>query len=338
MTVDAPTEVVELPMGDITADSRSSAPPDQASATTLPISPAAHHDLKGRAVLPSSPLAHTETAHSDEAPTEAYVGLDGPSVGSPSRGGPDDKTDVMEGAAIPLPPPRDRVRRTTNGEVQHQAAIDDSARHAGLDGLLADCPPGRWLPLREAVRALGSIESLYGIARDGTLKLREEAQHGVEVWVADRGCVEDDPTQPLAVPTAVDATISGAPQSSEASPQIGDFLAFIAESHERSLQLARENGALSERVPALERELEAARESATSHQQALDAMRERMGDVIEINLALTGLLEHPSPHGEPWPAAPAGRKRWPWLLMLTICIMSSPIIAWLIGWGHLLRG
>src|SRR5215207_5834975 len=101
MTVDAPTEVVELPMGDITADSRSSAPPDQASATTLPISPAAHHDLKGRAVLPSSPLAHTETAHSDEAPTEAYVGLDGPSVGSPSRGGPDDKTDVMEGAAIP---------------------------------------------------------------------------------------------------------------------------------------------------------------------------------------------------------------------------------------------
>jgi hypothetical protein len=32
------------------------------------------------------------------------------------------------------------------------------------------------------------------------------------------------------------------------------------------------------------------------------------------------------------------RARWPWLLMVTICIMSAPIVAWLIGWGHRLGG
>jgi hypothetical protein len=243
---------------------------------------------------------------------------------------------VTDGAAIPLPPPRDRGSRPTDGEVQRQTTIDDPAGRLGSDGRVADSRPGRWLLLRDAVREIGSLESLYRLARDGTLPSRENAQHGIEVWIADRDLPEGAPTRPLAVPAVADAAVSSTPLPSELATQIGAVLASLTESHERGLQIARENGALSERVPALERELETARASAASHQEALDALQRRLGAVIEANLALTDLLRPPSPDSERGQTPAADRVPWPWLLLISACVAAVAIFVWLIERGHVL--
>jgi hypothetical protein len=110
--------------------------------------------------------------------------------------------------------------------------------------------PGRWLILRDALREIGSLEHLYELARDGKLQSREGAVGQVEVWVADRDRFGGILTRP---PGAVG---SGDSCCSEAEHQVLALAASLVENHERHLELARENGALGERVAQLERQLE----------------------------------------------------------------------------------
>jgi hypothetical protein len=116
--------------------------------------------------------------------------------------------------------------------------------------------PGRWLPLRDALRAVGSLEQLYQLARDGKLQPRAEADGQVDVWVSDRECFGGAPTRFLDATRHADPLVSECSTFSEDGHQVAALIAPLVESHERHLELARENGALGERVARLQRQLE----------------------------------------------------------------------------------
>jgi hypothetical protein len=116
--------------------------------------------------------------------------------------------------------------------------------------------PGRWLPLRDALRAVGSLEHLYQFARDGKLQSREEADGQVEVWVTDRECFGGAPARLLDATRHSESLVSECSHCSEVGHQVAALVAPLVESYERHLELARENGALTERVAQLQHQLE----------------------------------------------------------------------------------
>jgi hypothetical protein len=116
--------------------------------------------------------------------------------------------------------------------------------------------PGRWLPLRDALRAVGSLEHLYQLARDGKLQPRAEADGQVDVWVSDRDCFGGAPTRFLDATRHAEPPVSECSTCSEAGHQVAALIASLVENHERHLELARENGALGERVARLQRQFE----------------------------------------------------------------------------------
>jgi hypothetical protein len=193
--------------------------------------------------------------------------------------------------------------------------------------------PGCWLPLRDAVREIGSLEYLYRLARDGTLQSREDPDHGVEIWVADQDRAAGVSAHPPDPPSAAASAIPAGPQAPDLATPIGLLLAPLAESHQRSLQLARENGALSERVPALEREVEVLRESVASQSAALELAHQRIDSVLAANIALTDML-HAGGQDNQRPA----RRRflWLWMLMVALSLASAAMLVSLIGSRYVL--
>jgi hypothetical protein len=147
--------------------------------------------------------------------------------------------------------------------------------------------PGRWLPLREAVRAVGSLERLNRLARDGMLQTRECADGEIEVWVAERDSYRA-PTGPFETDASFvadgQADATGVPEAStsEVSNAEAGLIEALAEAHERQITLAQENGTLRERLTALEHELGELRMQAAgslgpltqSHERHLELMRE----------------------------------------------------------------
>jgi hypothetical protein len=119
--------------------------------------------------------------------------------------------------------------------------------------------PGRWLQLRDAVQEIGSLEHLDRLAKDGRLQSRENAYGQLEVWVAHRHHFDDPSTRSLETGRPAESALPGGFRHTETDRQIAVLIAPLVESYERHVELARENGSLSERVVNLEREMDVLR-------------------------------------------------------------------------------
>ena len=87
---------------------------------------------------------------------------------------------------------------------------------------------------------IGSLERLYRLTQGGQLRLREDPNGRIEVWVAERERFDDAPVQPL---WAADPAVLASPAALDASGVAHRLVALIAplvESHERNIELARE--------------------------------------------------------------------------------------------------
>ena len=325
-------EVADERVGVLDPDwGRSEPPIDRAEAPeVVPDSPPADHASVDRAEAePVAPdladAARPDGLASGDGglPTEWPV-----DVASPS--GPPAQSSETRTRAIPLPPPRHYDPAAHVDDVPEAVNVSP-ARLDGVDDHADDPEPGSWLPLRDAVREIGSLESMYRLARDGKLQSREGGHDRIEVWVADRDRLADAPTGPLEVTRATETAVSTT-YAADLARQIAALMAPLSESHERNLQLARENGALSERVPSLERELQALRASTAADQHALDEVRQRLEAVVGANIALTDLLQSRALDRE-WeqpPPPPAPRRGfWSWLLLV---IGASFAVAVVVLW------
>jgi hypothetical protein len=157
------------------------------------------------------------------------------------------------------------------------------------DGHTADRgpEPGRWLPLRDAVRAVGSLERLNRLAKDGMLQTREGADGEVEVWVAERDSYRAS-SSPFEVEADAQAEATGVPEpgTSEVSNAEAGLIEALAEAHERQITLAQENGTLRERLAILEHELGELRVQAAGSLGPLTQSHERHLELIRENGAL----------------------------------------------------
>lgn len=155
---------------------------------------------------------------------------------------------------VPLPPRRPERFEAHDGSPQ--ATTVEPGLTGDRNGHVDRDEPGRWLPLRDALRAVGSLEFLYQLARDGKLQPRAEADGQVEVWVSDRECFGGAPTRSLDATRHSEPLVAECATCSEVGHQAAALIAPLVESHGRHLELARENGALGERVALLQRQLE----------------------------------------------------------------------------------
>lgn len=164
---------------------------------------------------------------------------------------------------------------------------------------------GRWLPLDDAVRALGMSERVvFRLVSEGRLRSREESDDRVEIWVADADRVDDAPDRTVEI-IHPDQTLSLVErQATTLGHQFTALTAPLAASYERNVQLARENGVLSERAAALEREVETLRAAAISDKQALEQTRKRLEAVESAYAQLTRMMaasqdQQPETRGRP---------------------------------------
>lgn len=189
-----------------------------------------------------------ESAHRDPDETVS------PAVAS--MGAKDTSAEVDD----PAPPVIPLLRRRPETSEAHDSTPQVTTVEPGLtgerNGHVDLDEPGRWLPLRDALRAVGSLEHLYQLARDGKLQPRAEADGQVDVWVSDRECFGDTPTRFLDATRHVDPLVSECSTYSDVGHQVAALIAPLVESHERHLELARENGALGERIARLQRQIE----------------------------------------------------------------------------------
>jgi hypothetical protein len=157
---------------------------------------------------------------------------------------------------IPLLPARPETTCESHDGTSQVTMAVEPGEASERNGHLERDEPGRWLPLRDALRVVGSLDYLYHLARDGKLEPRAEEDGQVVVWLSDRDCSGGAPAQSL------DATRHAEPLAPEfsAHPEVGcrvtAIIAPLVESHERHLELARENGILTERVARLQHQLQ----------------------------------------------------------------------------------
>jgi hypothetical protein len=158
--------------------------------------------------------------------------------------------------------------------------------------VLESAAPGTWLPLADAIRALGITEyQAYRFVRDDKLRAREWDGGRIEVWVADEARSNELPGRSVAVSDdrlSLDVVERLAAMFHQ---QVGQLLRPLAEAHERSLELARENGALAERVEAAER----APRDDVDRQPELDHLREQLRDVEAAHARLAAMLDAQQP-------------------------------------------
>jgi hypothetical protein len=181
-----------------------------------------------------------------------------------------------------------------------------------------DLPPpddgsGRWLPLRDAVREIGSLEELYRLARDDKLPSREDAAGRIEVWVGDGACLGDASARPLGA-----TGLAVLPGHTGSGDQFAALLGPLTASYERNIELAHEIGTLRERTATMERELQDLRRTAASDKHALEQLRKRLEAVAGENAApKVRVAERPSRPG----------RRWLWLLPPGVVVLVALIWA-----------
>jgi hypothetical protein len=151
--------------------------------------------------------------------------------------------------------------------------------------------PGIWLPLADATRVLGITEyQAYRYVRDEKLRAREWDGGRIEVWVTDAARSDSASPQSLAVIEDRLSLVTVERLASMFNDQVAQLLRPLAKSHDRSLELARENGALTERLAAAQREVTVTAEIERD-QQSLEYLRLRVQEIEAVNAELTAVLE-----------------------------------------------
>jgi ElaB/YqjD/DUF883 family membrane-anchored ribosome-binding protein len=102
--------------------------------------------------------------------------------------------------------------------------------------------------------------------------------------------------------------------------QMASIVAPLSESYERNVQLAHENGVLSERAAALERELQALRDSAAADRRALDETRKRLEAMEGANAALTRMLSTQADERLSSHPRPTGGLLWAFWTVLAVAV------------------
>ena len=174
---------------------------------------------------------------------------------------------------------------------------------------------GSWLPLHEAARELGILEILaFRLISDGKLLSRRDEGGEIQVWVADADRVEEGPAQ-VSVTNREERSLALAESlATTVHHQVEILTSSLVASYEQNAQLARENGALTERLAVLEREL-----------TGLQDTRERLRASELTNTQLTRMLSM-------WTAAQdrGDRSRRPWLLgagvLLLLLVVLVPLV------------
>jgi hypothetical protein len=140
----------------------------------------------------------------------------------------------------------------------------------GNNGHLGGSETGRWLPLREALRGVGSLERLYRLAMADQLPSREGADGQTLVWItADRATPAAPEQSPDRAGIREASTLADHEPPAEGD-RVTPLVEHLVQAHGRSLELAQENGALAERTASLERELRVVRDAAASDRRALE--------------------------------------------------------------------
>ncbi len=132
-----------------------------------------------------SPTGIATTSDTSASGTDPGAPVDHPSPHRPDSDGDDEAVGMTAPAAISGP---------TNGDIA-------SATH------------GCWLPLREAVREVGSLEHLYRLARDGKLPSRDDADGRIEVWITDADRSDAALAGSLEARLARDGTLPSRPEA-----------------------------------------------------------------------------------------------------------------------------
>ena len=158
------------------------------------------------AIDTSPHTAPTETACPEKAGlgTQAvtWPARDTSNAGAASQGAHDPRPDLTT--------PSSHHSEPSNGN------DDDSPQMLGLDRAVAvekngdidHRDAGCWLPLRDAVQVIGSLEYLYRLAIDGRLPSRDGPNGQIEVWLADHDRDADGSTGPVEVDSQHRAFIS----------------------------------------------------------------------------------------------------------------------------------
>ena len=190
----------------------------------------------------------------------------------------------------------------------------DSTRHDTPD-------TGSWLPLKDALQVLGISEyQAYRFVRDEKLRAREWDGGRIEVWISEA----DDPNGVQSLPAdSHDDRISLATVerlSTVFQQQVGELLRPLSESHERRVELARENGALVERLAAAEREATAASETIAADKESTAYLRKRVRDVEEANTQLTSMLNSKALER---PVEQPPKRPWTWMVVVGILAATT---------------
>jgi hypothetical protein len=159
---------------------------------------------------------------------------------------------------------------------------------------------GSWLSLRDAVQVVGSLEHLYRLASAQKLPSRDDPDGQVEVWIADADRDAGALRRPVEA-ASQDEALAGIQELALAiCDRILTAIAPLVANADQNLRLARENGALAERVASLEAEvaslgqgLQAVRDVSLPDGQALESMETRLQLLEDANLAIKRLLAAP---------------------------------------------
>ena len=114
---------------------------------------------------------------------------------------------------------------------------------------------GRWLSLRDAVRAVGSLERLYRLASEQKLPSRDGPEGQLEVWIADADRSAGASGRPVEAVSRDEALAGIRELASAVCDRILAGIEPLVANADKDLQRARETGALTERVTGLEEQV-----------------------------------------------------------------------------------
>ena len=184
---------------------------------------------------------------------------------------------------------------------------------------------GDWAPLTNVTDDVATLRRLiYRLVRDGKLRSREGANGEIEVRLSDDDRVNEAAIRPFSVigPDQSAATTKSGHLS--VSQQLSVLIGPLATSFERNVELARENGVLSERAASLERELKALRDATLSDKRLLEQATERLRALDAAQMQATGAS---AAGDEDWPR----RQRWSWAWLAFGAFLCLAAAVWYFG-------
>lgn len=182
---------------------------------------------------------------------------------------------------------------------------------------------GAWVPLTDAVDEVATLRRLvYRLVSDGKLRSRESTTGEIEVWIRD-----DDLSNIRSLSVIGPAQSAATAESSQLSvgQQLSVLIGPLAASFERNVQLAHENGVLSERAANLERELKALREATTSDKRPLEHATERLRALEAAQMQparVSTRRDEDRPTSQQW--------SWAWLAFGAFLCLAAAVV-WYFG-------